>query len=93
MNDLKAYANIFDGIRPFSGEVPLGYKVDFLGTLTDANFLKMWGVDPATTVGKVESTKAPTIADGEIWFEAVDWVEAAKAARGRFVMVTLGANY
>lgn len=93
MNDLKGYANIFDGIRPFSGEVPLGYKVDFLGTLTDANFLTMWGVDPATTGGKVETTKAPTIADGEIWFEAVDWIEAAKAARGRFVMVTLGANY
>ncbi len=93
MNDLTKYATIFDGIKPFSGEVPLGYKVDFLGTLTDAKFLEMWGVDPKTTGGKVETTKAPTIADGEIWFEAVNWVEAAKEARGRFVMVTLGANY
>jgi len=35
----------------------------------------------------------PTIEDGEGWFEAANWVLAARAARDRFVMVTLGACY
>jgi hypothetical protein len=93
MSDLKDYANIFDGIKPFVGEVPHGYTVDFLGTLTDANFRTMWGVDPKTSGGTVIETQVPTIADGEGWFEAANWVLAAKEARGRFVMVTLGACY
>jgi len=33
------------------------------------------------------------IEDGEGWFEAVNWVEAARAARVRYVMITLGACY
>jgi hypothetical protein len=33
------------------------------------------------------------IEDGEEWFEAINWMEAARAASNRFVMVTLGANY
>ena len=35
----------------------------------------------------------PTIEDGEGWFEAANWILAARAARGRYVMVTLGACY
>ena len=93
MSDLKNYANVFDGIKPFSGQVPSGFAVDFLGTLTDANFRTMWGIDPKTTGGGAVETKVPTIADGEGWFEAANWVLAAKDARERFVMVTLGACY
>lgn len=93
MSDLKDYANVFDGIKPFVGEVPRGFTVDFLGTLTDANFRTMWGIDPKTTGGTVVETKVPTIADGEGWFEAANWVLAAKDAHERFVMVTLGACY
>ncbi len=93
MSDLKGYANIFDGIKPFAGEVPRGFAVDFIGALTDANFRTMWGVDPATTGGTFVETKLPTIADGEGWFEAANWVMAAREARDRFVMVTLGACY
>jgi hypothetical protein len=93
MSDLKEYANIFDGIRPFSGEVPAGFMVDFLGTLTDANFRTMWGIDPKMTGGTVVETTVPTITDGEGWFEAANWVLAAREARERFVMVTLGACY
>ena len=39
------------------------------------------------------TTRLPVIEDGEGWFEAVNWVEAARAARGRYVMITLGACY
>ena len=38
-------------------------------------------------------TRPPTIEDGEGWFEAVNQVLAARDARDRFVMVTLGACY
>ena len=33
------------------------------------------------------------IEDGEGWFEAANWILAARAARDRYVMVTLGACY
>src|SRR5262245_26705418 len=72
-NDIKEYANVFDGIKPFSGPVPKGYMVDFLGTLTDARFRTIFGVDPGQVGGGVVSTVVPTIADGEGWFEAVNW--------------------
>ncbi len=92
-NDIKAYANLFDGIKPWSGQVPRGYLVDFLGTLTDARFRTIFGVDPASVGGGAVTTKVPTIADGEGWFEAANWVVAAREARGSYIMVTLGACY
>ena len=93
MNDLARYADVFAGIAPWSGHVPSGYLVDFLGTLTDARFRTMFGVDPARVGGGHVQTQLPTIADGEGWFEFVSCVEAARAARERFVMITLGACY
>jgi hypothetical protein len=93
MNELKDYANIFEGIQPFSGAVSGGYLVDFLGTRTDANFRSMFGVEPDKVGGGPVQTSVPTIADGEGWFEAVNWVVAAREARNRYVMVTLGACY
>jgi hypothetical protein len=93
MNDLKSYANIFDGIIPWAGEVPQGYLVDFLGGLTNANFKAMSGIDPSAVGGAAFHTTLPTIADGEGWFENLNWVVAAREARNRYVMVTLGACY
>jgi hypothetical protein len=93
MNNMKEYANVFDGIKPWSGQVPRGYIVDFLGTLTDARFRVMFGVDPATVGGGAVTTRLPIIADGEGWFEAVNWIAAAREARGSYTMVTLGACY
>ena len=61
MNDIKDYANIFDGIKPFSGQAPKGYLVDFLGTLTDARFRTMFGVDPEKVGGETVTTSLPTI--------------------------------
>lgn len=93
MNDLQDYAHVFDDIRPWAGHVPSGYLVDFLGTLTDANFRAMWGVDPKAVGGTHVQTRRSTIADGEGWFEYVNCVMAAREARERYVMVTLGACY
>lgn len=100
MNRLEDFAGIFDGIEPFSGEVPKGYSVDFMGILTDARFRAFENVDPASIAGGFVSTERlsrPGIADklgnGEDWFERVNWFAAAREARGRFVMMTLGANW
>jgi len=93
MNDLQSFADAFRGMKPWAGMVPRGYQVDFLGTLTDARFRVPFGIDPATVGGGQVATRLPTIEDGEGWFEAVNWVEAAREARGRYVMMTLGACY
>lgn len=53
----------------------------------------MWGVDAKSVGGNHQTTALPTIADGEGWFEAVNWVAAAQEAHGHYVMVTLGACY
>lgn len=93
MNDLQRFTDAFRGVEPWTGPVPVGYMVDFLGTLTDAKFRVPFGVDPTAVGGRAASTRLPVIGDGEGWFEAVNWVEAAREARGRYVMMTLGACY
>jgi hypothetical protein len=95
MNDLKKYADTLAAIRPWAGKVPPGFTVDFLGTLTSKEFLT-WGYHPAYVDGAELSLQAPSLGDkenGEFWFEAVDWVLAAREARDQFVMVTLGALF
>jgi hypothetical protein len=93
VNRMEPYANLFDGVSPWAGEVPQGYLVDFSGALTDAEFRTMFGVVPHTVGGGVVHTRLPVIEDGEGWFEAANWVMAAREAKSRFVMITLGACY
>ena len=91
---LADQCRVFDAIEPFAGEVPTGFQVDFLGTLTDVNFLVLLASDPATTGGTYVRTSMPELSrDGEEWFEAVDWMVAAREASGTYLMMTLGANY
>jgi len=103
MNDLEAYSNVFDGITPWSGDVPHKFIADFLGQLIDIEFHPMLFTDPnfdaeavggghdETVIPRLADVKTP--ADAEAWFEAVDWVTAAREARDRYVVITLGANY
>jgi hypothetical protein len=103
VNDLEAFADVFTGIEPWSGYVPPQFIVDFLGMLIDIEFHPMLFTDPnfkpEVVGGGFEQTALPrladvrTPADAEAWFEAVDWVVSAREARGRYVMITLGANY
>lgn len=97
MNRLEDYAGVFDGIQPFSGEVPKGYTVDFMGILTDARFRGFLGIDPDLVGGRHVTTTIASLRDdsgnGEDWFERVNWFAAAREARDRFVMITLGANW
>lgn len=92
-NDLDSFATVFEGLTPYSGTPPKGFQVDFLGVLTDSRFRLDFGGDVEKDGGRPVATRLPAIEDGEGWFEAVNWVEAARAARGRYVMATLGACY
>jgi hypothetical protein len=93
MNDLANFQDAFRGITPYSGTPPKGFLVDFLGTLIDSRFRLDFNGNPETDGGHPVTTRLPTIEDGEGWFEAVNWAEAARAARDRYVMITLGACY
>jgi hypothetical protein len=46
VNKLQRFAEVLDGIPPWSGRVPKGFLVDFLGVLTEGQFRAMFGVDP-----------------------------------------------
>jgi len=93
MNELANFRDVFRGITPYSGTPPKGFLVDFLGTLIDSRFRMDFDGKPETDGGSPVTTRLPVIEDGEGWFEAVNWVEAARAARDRYVMITLGACY
>ncbi len=93
MNNMQDYADFLNQVKPWAGQVPKGYLVDFLGVLTDAKFCVTLDVDPATAGGNYQETRLKTIEDGEEWFEAVNWIAAACDARNSYVMVTLGACF
>lgn len=95
MNDLERYQHIFDEIVPWSGIAPAGFTVDFLGTQVSKDF-RVWRQPTQFVDGRMVVLKRPRLGvehHDETWFEAVDWFLAAREARERFVMVTLGANY
>jgi hypothetical protein len=106
MNKPETFLHLFACVRPWSGEVPGGHVVDFLGTLTHVNLLlagmttsefeAYFGFSAASAGGRFIQTKLPQFAggkNGEGWFEAVDWLAAAHAAKGAFTMATLGSSY
>ena len=96
MNDLSSYRDIFADLEPWSGTTPEGYLVDCMGVLTPASFRADFGVDGHIAARENVQTAWPTLGDGvngEGWFEAVNWIAAAREARDRFVMITLGACY
>ena len=93
MNDLVQYANILDDITPWSGNVPAGFLVDSLGILTDIEFRRLAGDNPQCNGGNFQETQHVAVNQGEGWFEAANWVMAAREAKDRFTMVTLGACY
>lgn len=95
--DIGRYAHVFAGIKPWAGEIPLGYRVDFLGNFTDLSFEGRSGFDPFQSAGH-RQVPIPILGDspdqnGEFWFEAADWVLAAREAQGSYVMATLGACF
>jgi FkbM family methyltransferase len=78
-------------ITPWSGYVPDGYTVDFLGTLTDGEF--HWN-RTGPFGGRSITTELPSVASsGETYFEIADWLYAARDASDRYVAISLGAAF
>jgi FkbM family methyltransferase len=78
-------------VVPWSGQVPDGYVVDFLGILTDGSFL--WN-KTGPFGGHYVRTTLPTFSSyGEGWFEVADWFYSARDARGQYVAISLGAAF
>jgi hypothetical protein len=94
-NALRHYQPLLDALHPWNGRVPEGYHIDFLGILTDAHFGTMYSSASANPNGGFQRTEIPSLqgANGEWWFELVNWLAAAREAREHFVMITLGAFY
>lgn len=95
-NDLRPFADVFNEITPWAGIVPDGFEVDFLGTLISKQFLQPSERDPNIVGGAHLQTQRPALGgggNGERWFEAVSWIQAAREAQNRFVVITLGALY
>lgn len=94
-NDLYPYEHVLEAITPWRGKVPPGYIVDFLGVRTPKEFTEPWPVPAIFVDGAEIALPLPRVgkdkAGADFWFEAVDWVLAVREARGRFVMMTLGA--
>src|ERR1051325_5551918 len=96
MNDLGRFARVFDGITPWSGETPAGHVADFLGVVSPEEFLTRDSLASLAERPDPFRPGLPTLGGGrncEFWFEAADWVIAAREARDQFVMATLGAFY
>ena len=92
MNKLEDFEDVFAGVQPWSGVVPKGFSVDFLGTLTDVTFRQAFMGDPMAIAERYVKIRLPSLDEsGEWWFETVNWFAAAREASDRFVMVTLGA--
>jgi len=96
-NDLLKFAGVFDFISPWRGEIPTGYILDFLGNLTPKEFREPSHCDDHRADSATIAVPPPAIGRGGagecFWFEALNWLLAAKEARGHFVMMTLGALY
>jgi hypothetical protein len=91
---MASYKDLFQDLVPWSGYVPRGFKADFLGTLIDLRFRTLLGVDAVSEGDEHVQTELPTLANyDEGWFEVANWVLAAKEAKTRYVMMSLGACF
>jgi hypothetical protein len=98
MNDLEPYRRLFDAVRPWRGDVPRGFRADFLGMLTDLRFTVSGSRPPPSAIAEHCRATAPCIDapsrdSAKFWFEAANWVLAAMDARHDYVMVTLASPF
>ena len=93
MNDMDDLANVFEGLTPFKGFVPKNNKADAFGCLKNMDLYYSHITDREEIGGEEVETEFPEIGDGELWFEAVNWLQAAREAKGSYVMMTLGACF
>jgi len=79
---------VFSKFRRWSGEVPAGLQVDFLGSKSRASYFSMMNSQPKD---RYEAPDYPAV--DEEYFEWIDLLEAVAWAKGRFIMFELGAGW
>jgi len=83
---------VFSRFWRYSGEVPAGYQVDFLGTqISDKFDLGLQGVSPYPEARQSQNVPYPQL--DEEYFEWIDLLESVVAASGSYTMIELGAGY
>jgi FkbM family methyltransferase len=87
-NDEHRHHEIFSRFRRWSGVVPAGFEVDFLGSKCRTSYFRMMKAQPND---RHEAPEYPPV--DEEYFEWIDLLEAAAWAKDRFVMMELGAGF
>jgi FkbM family methyltransferase len=83
---------VFSRFRQFSGEVPSGFHLDFLGTQVSHEFVAgLDGTGPCPAARTVQNHAYPPF--DEEYFEWVDLLESVVAAKGSYTMIELGAGF
>lgn len=83
---MSAHHRVFENFRPYHGNVPSGFQVDFVGAFVRREF-----VAGACEYPPEVKTQCPSV--DEEYFEWIDVLESILSARDRYVMFELGAGY
>jgi FkbM family methyltransferase len=83
---------VFSRFQQYSGEIPPGYQVDFLGTQISQKFIAgQPGVIPCPDRRTIQDFPYPE--PDEEYFEWIDLLESVVVAKGTYTMIDLGAGY
>lgn len=86
---MPRHHEVFSHFKPFSGEAPAAYHVDFLGTKIRHEYIA--GLVSGCPEAQVIRDLYPCF--DEEYFEWIDLLESVIAARGSYTMLELGAGY
>ena len=77
---------VFEEFSPYSGPVPEGCQIDFIGAITRCEFVEISRPFPSEV-----QLAYPSV--DEEYFEWIDILESVSLARDRYTMLELGAGY
>ncbi len=82
---------VFSRFRQFSGVVPAGYHIDFVGSQISHKFIAGQGFASYPECRTVENYSYPMF--DEEYFEWIDLLESVVAASKNYTMIELGSGY
>lgn len=91
MKEQFRHHHIFEGIQLYSGPIPAGFNVDFLGTCIRRFYDEDIFPEHKNRPDQTSPAGLPPF-DNE-YFEWIDLLESVKNAKGEFIFVELGAGY
>ena len=84
----RRHHRVFSSFHRWSGRVPAGFDVDFLGSKYRTAYFTMYQPQPQERYAAPEHPSFD-----EEYFEWIDLLEAVASANGRFTMLELGAGF